>query len=282
MERRQGYLVIDDFSREQADYYEHYWVCIEGVEYYFKPTEFVYNELIGYRIAQLLGIDACYCDLAILNGQRGIISKSLRSPNSKLVPGNLIVGEYAQKFPDIIKNMGFVGGNLEMIIKNCLDGNSSLVYSINNLEVIIRALEWRYGHLVDINKIIEQFILMYLYTIIVTDVDRGPLNWMILEMPNNIGLGPLIDNEWTFRDTDAETPISLFVDFKDYYSTPFESLQYFLSVYPKKYFTLFEEMFDKVIVNFEGIIKAVEKQTGVPIPSEIKTKIVRKFTENVK
>ena len=69
-----------------------YWVYINGEEYYFKELDNPYNELLGYNACKHLGIDACYTDLAILDGKCGVISKSLRDNSSKLVSGDELLG----------------------------------------------------------------------------------------------------------------------------------------------------------------------------------------------
>ena len=71
MKRIDGYLCIDDCDKVIADKDKHhYWVMIDDYEYYFKPAECPHHELIAYYAATILGIEACYCDLAILNGEK--------------------------------------------------------------------------------------------------------------------------------------------------------------------------------------------------------------------
>lgn len=97
MERIGGYLVIDECKNVEVDNSRsHYWVYIDGEEYYFKPIRYHgnYNELIAYYGGMLLGIDMCYYDLAVLNGRYGYISKSLRGEDVGLVSGDDILLEY--------------------------------------------------------------------------------------------------------------------------------------------------------------------------------------------
>lgn len=117
MKRIDGYLRLDGCKKIVSDKdNNHYWIYIEGVEYYFKEVGNKYRELVGYQAAKYLGIDACYTDLAILDGKRGVISKSLRNNKSKLVSGDELLGEYLAHNFDVIRDMGFIGSEADNVI----------------------------------------------------------------------------------------------------------------------------------------------------------------------
>lgn len=173
MERIDGYLVIDDYKRVVSDKDEkRCWVYLDGEEYYFKPTtvfdvdnklvNYAYKELVGYQAAKFLGINACYCDLAILNGEKGVISKSLRNDEVKLVSGNEILGDYIADNFEIVKSMGF-GDELASQIEKYGLGDTTRYFSamyINNLEIIWQALEYKYKDRIDIYSVMKQFVMM--------------------------------------------------------------------------------------------------------------------------
>ena len=109
MEIIQGYLVIDGCRKRLANARQkHYWVYIEDEEYYFKPCNMLkaYKEKMGYYVAKLLSIDACFYDFAILDGNCGCISNSMRAPNCKLIPGELILMEYFSSSSSFLGQLG--------------------------------------------------------------------------------------------------------------------------------------------------------------------------------
>ena len=242
MKRISGYLVIDEYKRVLANKEKgHYWVYIDGEEYYFKPALFAYNELIAYYGAQMLEIDACYYDLATLNGELGYISKSYRNMATKLVPGEEILLEYL-KFNiknGTIHNMGIPSSWLN---PDTLGDNSNSIYDIepddiNNLLIIKDALIHKYGHLIEIDKIMEKFVLMYFFAVIFKDMDKHSGDWIIMETPEGITLYPLFDNELIFDILSRGMNFS--ISFFDYEKSALDSLKYFFSVFPKAYIKLF-------------------------------------------
>lgn len=58
MTRIAGFLRIDTLPRELAHEHHkktnHYWINIDGIEYYFKPTKLHYNELIAFILPNFL------------------------------------------------------------------------------------------------------------------------------------------------------------------------------------------------------------------------------------
>ena len=297
MERIDGYLVIDECKRVVSDKNdEQYWVYIDDEEYYFKPTvfdmgnefvNFAYKELVGYQAAKFLGIDACYTDLAVINGNKGIISKSLRKEGINLVSGNEILGDYIADNFDIVKDMG-MGSELASQTEKYGLGDTTRYFSamyINNLEMIWQALEYRYKDKINIKSIMHQFVLMYMFTIILGDADKHPGNWFILENGENIKLAPLFDNGNILigyeegYDID-KIKMNFSTNFKDYEVNLVQTLKVFLETSGEEYFDLFVNIFDKMLMNFDAILDMVEKQIGVEIPEYEKEKIIVAFNKN--
>ena len=286
MERIDGFLCIDDCDKEIADEEKgHYWVYIDGVEYYYKPTFFssglFCSELIAYYGAKLLGLDACFYDLAILNGKEGYISKSLRNDNAKFVLGEEILGDYLVKSMNFIKDMGIDEFDAIIIEDECDIEKLGCFCAdyVNNLEIIWQALEYRYGNKIKIEEVMHQFVLMYLFTIIFKDVDKHPGNWGVIETDDGIKLAPLFDSELIFYSEFSD--INFFVNFKDFNGSVISSLKVFLEVSASEYFELFVEMFEKVVSNFELILELVEKQIGMSINLMDRDYIMEMFIENM-
>lgn len=286
MERIEGYLVIDGYKKVDANNDKgHYWVYIDGEEYYFKEMDNPYRELIGYNAAKYLEIDACYTDLAILNGKRGIISKSLR--NNKLISGDELLGDYLVNNFDSVSDMGFVGELANRIKEYGLGDTTRYLSSIyiNNLEIIWQALEDRYKSKINIESIMEEFVAMYMFTILFADVDKHPGNWFIIEENNEVRLAPIFDNGdilVSYEDGyDANNVlISYSTNFRDSEVNIVESLKVFFDTSSYEYFLLFVNLYDKVVMNFDEIINLSEKQIGCDIPSYEKEKIIVSFNKH--
>lgn len=280
MKRIDGYLWLDDCEVRQAHEHSyknnHYWVIIDGEEYYFKPTGLAYRELISYHAAKLLGIDACYCDLAVLNGKYGIISKSLRKDGISLVSGTEILNDYANSSIDVICDMGFK--DLKFYLGLVDDIKCDYSSYFNNLEIIWQALEWRCVNRIDIQNVMQQFVLMFIFCILINDPDKIPGNWLIEEGKNDVKLASLFDHGKSFE---YDFPLSLSTSYRDYQFFSDESLEVFLKTSSSEYFDLFVEKFEKLILNFDLVIYRVEKQIGREIPNSCKQQIIQSFKENI-
>lgn len=288
MKRIDGYLVIDGCKKINSDKDKnHYWVYINGEEYYFKEMDNAYNELLGCNACKYLGIDACYTDLAILDGKYGIISKSLRDNGSKLVSGDELLGDYLANNFDIIKEMGF-DGEVAVRVKEYGLGDTTRYLSsiyINNLEIIWHALEDRYKGLIDIEEVMKQFVSMYMFTILFADIDKHPGNWYVMEDKDGVRLAPMLDNGDIligYEDGyETDNVIACFsTNFSDHEVNQINSLKTFFEISSYEYFLLFVNMFDKVVMNFDEIIALCEKQIGREIPKNEKEKIIVSFNNN--
>ena len=284
MKRRDGYLVIDDCKKIETNKdKDHYWIYIDSVEYYFKPIRYYddYSELIAYYGGMLLGIDMCYYDLAVLNGRYGYISKSLRGENVKLVSGDDILLEYI-KCDNNVDSLVDMGLELWVInkLRSSLDSGDDLseydylLDKLNNLEIIWQALEYKYKNLIDINKVMNEFVMMYLFTILFVDIDKHSGNWFIIEDKNGVRLAPLLDNELILNEY-CET-IGLTTNVKDNKGI-FNSLEVFFDTSSSEYFDLFISMYNKLRNNFDYIFDMIEKQLGIKFSLKEKNNIYNKF-----
>lgn len=288
MKRIDGYLRLDGCKKIVSDKdNNHYWIYIEGVEYYFKEVGNKYRELVGYQAAKYLGIDACYTDLAILDGKRGVISKSLRNNKSKLVSGDELLGEYLAHNFDVIRDMGFIGSEADNVEEYGLGDTTRYLSSIyiNNLEIIWQALDDRYKDKINISEVMKQFVSMYMFTILFSDIDKHPGNWFIEEREDGVRLAPILDNGDLLINYDdgyeADNVIMSFsTNFKDRETKLVETLKVFFETSSYEYFLMFVSMFDKVFMNFDIILQNVEKQIGREIPDYEKEKIIVAFNKN--
>ena len=291
IEREDGYLILDNCKRQLANKEKRrYWVYIDGVEYYFKPSDSEdcgYNELIAYYAAKLLEIDCCFYDLACLNGVYGVISKSLRHPDQNLIAAETILDDYIINNTDIIEGMLTAAMNYyyyddtrkEMVARNMKDITAD---DVNNLAVIEKALEFRYAHkygFEEIQKLMDQIIRMFIFTILLKDYDKHSGNYMFIEGRDTINLAPLLDNGLIFHSVKT---ISLSTSFRDRDSDSITALKNFLVIYSNDYLCLLQEMLKKLNDNFDKLISQVEDQIKKELPHSYKNRLRENFKRNSK
>lgn len=251
MERVNGFIKLDGCRCKKSGYIGQYYVYIDDEEYYFKPTKACYNEIVTYHILKFLGIDACYVDLAVLNGKFGVISKSLRKDGVKLVSGNVILRSYLSSSLGFIEKMGFDKRDYHYLKLYYLNVLSMYPRTINTLEIIWQALEDRYKDRINISEVMDQFVIMHLFDIIVNNADRHEWNWMIEESDTGIKLVPLFDFDRCLKD--KCTSFKMGVNFDDLYyggkimTSARDRLSNFLEVSSYDYLYLFLSMYEKVV-----------------------------------
>lgn len=288
MERVNGYLVIDGCKREVVNNEKgQYFVYIDGEEYFYKPITYHYKELVAYYGAKMMGIDSCFYDLAVLDKEIGYISKSFRNKNARFILGQDILNDYLKgerrindrliKNIDIINDMGVralgINDSNDYVDVNYLGSDD-----LNNLEVIWQALEDRYKDKINISEVMEQFVLMYIFTIIFYDTDKHSGNWGMLENDNNVRLVPLFDNEFILND--CYSGVGLSVNFNDYNFDIMDSLINFFKISSKDFYNLFVSKFEMVEGNIENIFELVEMQIGAKIPDYDKECMQMMFDDN--
>ena len=296
MKRIEGFLCIDECKKDLAKTHHkktnHYWVYLNGEEYYFKPTNNYYNELISYHALSLLGIDACFCDLAILNGEKGIISKSIRKENNKLISGSQILKEYAY---DSISNLYWIKKMIDQsdvskkwwFNDKYREKSNLIANGINDLENIWHALEYKYkdDKRFNIEETMHQIIKMYIFILLSYDTDKYAINWLIEESENKVKLAPLFDNEDSFNynkdKLNQRYNLAVSTTPETYNQNQLEAITTFLSISSSEYFDLFYKMYEKLVNNFDKIIRKIENQTGIPIPPYKKLIIVNGFYKNM-
>ena len=277
MERKNGFIKLDGCHYVRSSYMGQYYVYIDGEEYYFKPTKACYNEIVTYHILKFLGIDACYVDLAVLNGKFGVISKSLRKDGVKLVSGNVILRSYLSSSLDVIEKMGFDKRDYRYLKLYYLNSISNCSRTINTLEIIWQALEDRYKDRINISEVMDQFVIMHLFDIIVNNADRHEWNWMIEESDTGIKLVPLFDFDCCLKEN--YNSFKMGVNFDDLYyggkimTSARDRLSNFLEVSSYDYLYLFLSMYEKVVNNFDMIITSVEDKINRKIPVYVKKKM---------
>lgn len=144
---------------------------------------------------------------------------------------------------------------------------------LNNLEIIWQALKYKYKN-IDIEKVINEFVMMYLFTILFVDIDKHSGNWFIIEDRNSVRLASLLDNELILNEY-CEV-IGLTTNTKDNKGI-FNSLEVFFNISSSKYFDLFINMYGKLRNNFDYIFDMIERQLEIKISFKDRRDIIKKF-----
>ena len=277
MERVNGFLKLDGCRCKKSSYIGQYYVYIDGEEYYFKPTKSCYNEIVTYHILKFLGIDACYVDLAVLNGRYGVISKSLRNEGVNLVSGNVILRSNLSNSLRFIEKMGFDNRYYRSLKLYYLNALSRPFKTINSLDIIWQALDYMYKDKINISEVMDKFVIMYLFDIIVNNDDRHEWNWMIEESDEGIRLAPLFDFDCCLKEnfTSFKMGVDLdaFINEGCIVNSARDRLANFLDVSSYDYLYLFLNMFNKVVNNFDIILSEVEEKINRKIPVYVKMKM---------
>ena len=291
IERKEGYLVLDDILKEigvdLTDYNtiinspmierisdgkeEHFSFIYNDTKYYFKIPSWSnpYSELIIDFLADDFGINHVEYDLAMISslGLKGLISKDFKKDNSKYISGEEIVLDYSYHFNNTEEGMN--ANNLEDIW-------NSLIYKFRdnpNKDEIVA-------------KLMAELVNLYMFDILTYQHDRHYGNWAIEEKDDTYELVPIFDNGFTPLVTDDinddieedyyEMEFSVLGD----YTGPLDSIKKFSSLSSSDYMETFK---NKLWIidenNIEKVFSGIEEKTKCLIPNDIKINTLRLFKE---
>ncbi len=129
-----------------------------------------YAELIASELAKQCGLNTASYDLAIYKGKTGIVTPNFLQPYDIIISGEEVLNDgnrIAQR------------NNLKMNLSNSLDN-------------IVTALNLRYAF-TNIDEIIYSLISMWCFDLLISESDRNPQNWSIINNKNGIKLAPIYD-----------------------------------------------------------------------------------------
>lgn len=294
MKRINGFLNIDGYfiSKYKRKYVDelikkvsdiHYTVNINGTNYFFKKTKKFYNELLAYEVATHLGLNAVPYDLAIFQNMHGVISKDFKRKNCNYISGQELLFMYS-KMPKSINYLTNMG--LAQTENNVFPNDAPYSYNINNLETIWQAIEHRYKNLgiyVDMEKIMTELVMYFIFNILVMQNDGASQNWVLEESEYGVNLSPIFDNAEAFTiDENKDVPVSnLSTNFNDVNLGNYKLLEEFLKISDEVYINLFKEKFNLLTEDvFLKLIQRVEHKIECSIPEDIKDKYIKMFSEN--
>ena len=218
-----------------------------------------YGELIAEEVLKDLNLPHAEYDLAIYNGEKGVLTKNFRKKDKEYISGEELLLDYIE----------VLGYNPEEV---------ELEY-FNNLQTIWNALEYRYRNSPNKEKIVEklmnQLVNLFIFDIMIENFDRYCRNYLIEEGKDDINLAPIFDNETIGCDYNS---VSLTVDEDSHTSSWIEELKKFIYVSDSKSKDIILEKL-KVISgeNIDNILYRIERKTGYPVPDGIVGEYIKEF-----
>lgn len=168
----QGFINISNQKLIPVSQPTTFMTYINGIKYYFKiiySVKDIYNELISEEIAKDFNIPCVHYDLADYNGMIGVICENFMKNNDTYIPMSRILD-------DTFSNL-----------------NNTSYH--NNLTDIWTAIDKRYKNQKITEKIVNQVVNVFIYDILIANIDRHSDNFGIIENGENVSLTPLFDNE---------------------------------------------------------------------------------------
>lgn len=190
MERINGSLVYKyDYTYDDIGNYfkrlDRYKLCFYFDDKFFKEEDNVYEELLGSKIANFLGIKCVNYDMA------KVILKD-RSVNGVISDNFIMEGYRTVNFKEILDD--YFSCHEDYFFDD--------IYNDMNLELIWNALEDRYKNYENGSKIVanimNDMVSYFLLDILIGNIDNGKYNYEILESDVDARCCPYFDFEYIF------------------------------------------------------------------------------------
>lgn len=260
MEVKNELMDVSSFLKwgEKTFYYQ-------GEKYYYKQcknVQSIYYELIAEEIAIDFGIPCAHYDLVTYDGFYGVVSRSFLLPNSTFL-------------------------TIDNILRDTFSDTENLSAYVN-LEDIEMALRRRYQDSSLVSQLMEECINIFLFDVLIGNLDRHGENMGILESKQGISFSEVFDNENMLNSVCLYFGgYSLGIERSDYFPTEEDIdsnnnfLEKFLRLNPLSYTDYFKSKL--WIISEENICKIlnrVEVRSHLEIPVSMKEMIKRKFSKN--
>lgn len=263
-----GFIDLDQLEKENIIHFkEHRLIAFDynNQKYFYKKAismNDIFNELIAEEIAKCLGLPTVHYDLASTEYDIGVISES-----------------FYQKGDNCIY--------LKDILTDCYKEEKS-VEPRNNLEDIWYALDQRYKDKMLVAKLMSQLISIFIFDILIGNIDRHSLNLIIIENQEGVNFSKVFDNERMLDHLSIiDCGYALGIDKDDYFEKRSEFkekenfVQKFINTGSGIYKKLLQENLEIINEeNIERILQKVEKRIGVHINHTIKKSLKMRFLVN--
>lgn len=191
-----GRIVLDDY--EKLDDYingrkKKIWLLKDGKKYLFKTggTNYeIYAELISCELAKQCGFKSAFYDLAILDGQTGVLTPSFLKKGDIIISGEQYLN------------------NAHIIARQ---NNLGMDFRENSIENILNAIAIQEGCSEDVSEIILFRLLeLWCFDLAIMESDRNSTNWSLIRNINGcISLAPIYDcSTMCMMNNDIESFVS--------------------------------------------------------------------------
>lgn len=246
-------LPIKNF--ESRDSY-HFVFDYNDSRYYLKRClniKNLYHELIAEELARDYGLKCPYTDIAFIDGDYYVISADMHTLGDKYI-------------------------SIDKLFNASDD-------SLNNLSDLWNKFTEVYGNEQIVRNLMKQLVDIFLFDILIANVDRHMCNYGLLENASGISLDYIFDNENMLDSISIyEGGYSIGIDRSDYFIFENEGMHFlekFLTISDKAYYDYFKEKLN--IISVDNLLKAfsrVETKIGCMVHPQIKADILKKFDEN--
>lgn len=175
-----GRIILNDYKRVNdyiAGRKKKIWLSKDGKKYLFKTggsNYEIYAELIACELAKQCGFSTAFYDLAILDGESGVLTPSF------LKPGNIIIG--GDQYFSNVRNVA-VQNNM------CFDFRKN---SIDNILSAVAINESGYDDIAEI--ILFRLLQLWSFDLAIMESDRNSTNWSLIRNVNGfLTLAPIYD-----------------------------------------------------------------------------------------
>ena len=175
-----GRLLLDEYQKLD-DYIigrkKKIWLLNDKKKYLFKTggsNYEIYAELISCELARQCGFPSAFYDLAILDGDTGVLTPSFLKKGDIIISGDQYLN------------------NARVI---SLQNNLNMSFRENSIENILNAVAIQEGHLDDVPEVILFRLLeLWCFDLAIMESDRNNTNWSLIRNINgNISLAPIYD-----------------------------------------------------------------------------------------
>lgn len=279
MRRVDGFLDLSNEEKVRNFGYYGVVLLIDGKQYFYKPSNMPYHEVICSELAKVLGVNCVQYDLAYydFDGRKGVVSESYKKADAKYINGSKVLEKFYYKDRKFLNEMGLNKFEWEK------DYEGPNYYHMNNLEIIWPCLDTLYKDYPkeQRQKCLIDLIMQFIFMILTAQYDRGSYQWELEVTKDTISVVPMFDNEASLSAVDVWTGMS--TNFNDFHGEPAEVLEEFLSISSREFIDLFLEKYNILTEEkFIEILNLVEQKIQCEIPIEVKAEVIAGFVINRK
>lgn len=277
MRDKKGFLDINDYidMHKELDSHKAYWLSNDKTDFVFRNLKGIrlYRELVYPIILKNIKVDAVKNDLATFNGEKGILSKSYHSLNSKVCSLVKIICQYCIEVLNIKFNYEVVNG----------------LYNISEMMTILKWFCSINNEPFKENIVRNELFMSFILQILLANNDNAAINREVY-FDENLTFSPYFDFE-NYGDVDLRkknNPNNYRLDFyidrlNEKPKTYSETIEHFKYCATKEELELFMSYLERLkTLKMQEQFMEAEDQIHARIPLLMKLKLKKDFETNLK